>query len=77
MVTAPPSSGSAFSMLLRQSCSRMALSASGFLIDADFTFSPVSMLPRIGEVTDQHITASWYHWHPGLWPAKTYRLTKR
>ena len=39
------------------------ITASGFLSDAGFTFSPVSFLPRTDEDTYHYITGAWYHWH--------------
>src|SRR4030095_1302464 len=39
------------------------ITASDFLDDAGFTFSPVSPPPRVGEDSYTHITGAWYHWH--------------
>ena len=38
------------------------ITASDFLDDAGFTYSPVSPPPRLGEDYYTHITGSWYHW---------------
>jgi hypothetical protein len=39
------------------------ITASVFLDDAGFTYSPVSPPPRIGEDSYEHITGYWYRWH--------------
>ena len=39
------------------------ITASAFLDDAGFTYSPVSPPPYISEDSYDHITDFWYHWH--------------
>jgi hypothetical protein len=39
------------------------ITASDFLDDAGFTYSPISPPPRIGEDSYTHIIGPWYHWH--------------
>jgi len=39
------------------------ITASDFLDDAGFTYSPVSPPPIIGEDVYKHMSGAWYHWH--------------